>query len=507
MDEQYVIDLYRQVLGREPDPQGLANNLALLQSGAISANDLANAFASSQEAQQNNIPAAQEQQAVQGLLNRSTEQSAPNPSSQIDQLYRNLLGRSPDAGAQGWINDINNGIDIQDVARQIANSAEGKSYAAFNPSKQFSSLVALSQGNNPYKDNPMYANLQYIGGGQFKDVGGGIINVDEAGQPISYNPSASWYDQQLAKNPSALRGTDYRNQVYLAGAPLDQTYNFQGKDIPIQATEYQVDQQTGKFITDQNGNYKPVEFRPKGYNMWDDWAAPVAVLALPALMAGGAYAAGAYGAGAGAGAGALETTGALGLSGGGAFVPAAGSGASFAIAPGAAYTAAGLGAGAAGQALPYTTAFDAANLYGQGLSQAAIEQNLAMTGIDPFLAADAASLASQGLSDAAIAQNLSYGYSPAELSGTGIESMALSSGGTGIDNLLSSLGSALKTPLGQLGVRGGLGLLSSAGQQAQVPQVAGGSGTYAPKGQVDYTPILNLLAPRQIARNTNSLLG
>jgi hypothetical protein len=87
--------------------------------------------------------------------------------------------------------------------------------------------------------------------------------------------------------------------------------------------------------------------------------------------------------------------------------------------------------------------------------------------------------------------------------------LAAPSGLTGIDSLLSSLGSALKTPLGQLGARGGLGLLSGAGQQAAVPQMqaGGGSGTYAPKGQVDYTPILNLLAPRQIARNTNSLLG
>ncbi len=276
--------------------------------------------------------------------------------------------------------------------------------------------------------------------------------------------------------------------------------------------EYLIDPNTGRFKLDAKGNPIGVTY-PKSNN-FDDWLTTtegqLAVLSLPALAAAGAAAAGAYGAAgagagaAGAGAGTAGLTTAEILASGG-FIPTAGS--SFAIAPGAAYTAAGLGAGAAGQALPYTTAFDASNLYGQGLSQAAIEQNLAMTGIDPFLAADAASLASQGLSDAAIAQNLSYGYSPAELSGTGIESMALSSGGTGIDNLLSSLGSALKTPLGQLGVKGGLGLLAGGGQQAAVPQVAGGSGTYAPKGQVDYTPILNLLAPRQIARNTNSLLG
>ena len=275
--------------------------------------------------------------------------------------------------------------------------------------------------------------------------------------------------------------------------------------------EYLINPNTGRFALDASGNPIGVTYpAPSGFH--DYITTPRGALTTGAAIMGALYggtallgAYGAGGAGAAAGAGALETAGAGGLAGGGAFIPAAGSGASFTIAPGAAYTAAGLGS--VGQALPYTTAFDAANLYGQGLSQAAIEQNLAMTGIDQFLAADAAGLASQGLSDAAIAQNLSYGYSPAELAGTGIESMALSSGGTGIDNLLSSLGSALKTPLGQLGVKGGLGLLSGGAQQTPVPQMAGGSGTYAPKGQVDYTPILNLLAPKQIARNTNSLLG
>jgi hypothetical protein len=74
-------------------------------------------------------------------------------------------------------------------------------------------------------------------------------------------------------------------------------------------------------------------------------------------------------------------------------------------------------------------------------------------------------------------------------------------------SLLSSLGNVLKTPLGQLGAMGGLSLLSGGAQQQQqpVPQMAGGGGTYAPRGQVDYRPIIDLLAPRQISRT--SLLG
>jgi hypothetical protein len=77
--------------------------------------------------------------------------------------------------------------------------------------------------------------------------------------------------------------------------------------------------------------------------------------------------------------------------------------------------------------------------------------------------------------------------------------------GMNLTDALSSLGNILKTPLGQLGAMGGLSLLGGGAQQQPVPQMAGGGGTYAPRGQVDYRPIIDLLAPRQISRT--SLLG
>jgi hypothetical protein len=86
------------------------------------------------------------------------------------------------------------------------------------------------------------------------------------------------------------------------------------------------------------------------------------------------------------------------------------------------------GAGAVSKALPYSETFDAYNLAQQGLSSSAIEQNLTATGLDKFLAADMASMASSGLSPQAIAQNLAYSYSPTELAGTGIESLQAQSG-------------------------------------------------------------------------------
>jgi hypothetical protein len=118
---------------------------------------------------------------------------------------------------------------------------------------------------------------------------------------------------------------------------------------------------------------------------------------------------------------------------------AAGYGISQSAAAAAAAAAAGtvgeFGASAVTQALPYSETFDAYNLAQQGLSSSAIEQNLVGSGVNQFLAADMANMASSGLSPQAIAQNLAYSYSPTELAGTGIESMQAQSGMSAADAL------------------------------------------------------------------------
>jgi hypothetical protein len=96
-----------------------------------------------------------------------------------------------------------------------------------------------------------------------------------------------------------------------------------------------------------------------------------------------------------------------------------------AAAAAAAATAGGAAAaGGATQALPYSEVFDASNLAKQGLDSAAIQQNLTATGLNDFLAQDMANLAAQGLTPAQIGQTLAYSYTPEELAGTGIKSLA-----------------------------------------------------------------------------------
>ena len=83
------------------------------------------------------------------------------------------------------------------------------------------------------------------------------------------------------------------------------------------------------------------------------------------------------------------------------------------------------GAILAGEALPYTEAFDAANLFANGITDAGqLGDILAATGMDPFLAFDMGNLAAQGLSAEQIAQVMGYSYTAPELAGTGIQSFA-----------------------------------------------------------------------------------
>jgi hypothetical protein len=152
---------------------------------------------------------------------------------------------------------------------------------------------------------------------------------------------------------------------------------------------------------------------------------------------------------------------------------------------------------AAAEAATLTGAFDAANLAARGLSEGAIAQNLTASGIDSFVAQDMARLAASGMSEQAIAQAIAYSYTPAELAGTGLFSMA---------NTLPAKGLTAQQAI--QGARLASGLLG--GQQAPQPQqqqmMIGGRQTN-PYGGVDYSGLLNLLQPRMLARNPNSLLG
>jgi len=203
---------------------------------------------------------------------------------------------------------------------------------------EYSSLQNMESAvpNATYLTSGMNADNQTTAMYQLPD--GGLLSYDvTTNQPISYEPPMSWYDEQLKARPDALRGTDYRNQTYLASGPLPQTYNFNGTEVPMTLAEWQVDPKTGGFAKGPTGENMAVAWRPKEEGFIDKYG-PYMPLALPALVAAGAYAA-PYLAAEGAALGAGEAAGGFGLN-------AAGTGATFGSisAPTAGYTFGGLSA-------------------------------------------------------------------------------------------------------------------------------------------------------------------
>jgi hypothetical protein len=494
MDEQYLRDLYTQVLGREPDPEGFAHNLALLESGAINIGELTNAFVTSPEAQQNSIPAAQEQKAAQGLLGGQGINTEERAKELADQVY----------GA--YSSNVNYDAELNEL----------NSLAAIDPEAFYKSRINLlgkqmgwQVGQNTSGENVKYqAELNSLLAGA-QQAG---LSPEEVNTLVTTGANQANRENQERIARDAARGEGWVNQ------------NIPGGYLTLGALAAAI-------------------------------AAPYALGALGSgAAAGGAAAGGAAAGGAAAGAG-LSAAELLAIGG---FAPTVGSGASF-IVPGA--LAAGGGAAAAGGLEAYMAAaglnpgtFTGASFALPGALSVAPEVASALNtanftlptipGAAPYTPSAFGTLTPPLTGSGAVAGGMSTAIPGVGLTGAlpsgvlvgngtlgttmGATYMAAGPGqfavdamgnaipassvgidgfapASGISNALSSLGNVLNSPLGRLGVMGGLSALSGGGQQQQpVPQMAGG-GTYAPKGQVDYRPIIDLLAPRQISRT--SLLG
>lgn len=507
MSAEFLQQLYSEVLGREPDPAGFAHNLSLLESGAISPAEMANAFAGSQEAQSNTIPAAQEQQAAQNISQQfggggDGGAGGMNSEQILNKAYQDVFGRAPDPGAQGWLRDINAGLDLEGLKGILARTPEAREKAL----QGVSPIVGQNDPNNFVSNiNQLYMSSL----GRLPDPESLVSNLNLLNQ----DPDAfGWLAQSVVNSPEA--------QKYAEKTGIDPN-----------AVYTQVTADYGKWTPAASS---PM---PGGLGGLLMKTGPI----LPFALAGGALAA-PYLTGAGAAVGgtaagtAAGGTAASGLSGLYSSLPsfaqAALKGAGIGAATGGGM--AGLTGGNIGQGilrggliggatggivdalsgLSFSAAPKDPSMFSSDLAEL-IKTSGGMTeqqlidiarinyGVDPFTATDAARLALSGYSPATIDQVLGYSYSPAELAGTGITSMANALPSAG--GILDSLGKVLSSPLGRLGAMGGLSLLGGGQQQpVPVPQMAGG-GTYAPKGMVDYTPILTLLAPKQISRN--SLLG
>ncbi|MBW0001376.1 MAG: DUF4214 domain-containing protein [Verrucomicrobia bacterium] len=117
VDGQYLTALYRDGLGREPDPQGFAHWLAKGENGATRAKVLAD-FAGSDEALAN---------ALQTLPDRVPESQHQDHAQLVNSLYQAALGRFAD-GAEfaGEVERLRSGTPLEKLAENLVDSDEFK---------------------------------------------------------------------------------------------------------------------------------------------------------------------------------------------------------------------------------------------------------------------------------------------------------------------------------------------------------------------------------------------
>jgi hypothetical protein len=493
-DEQYLRNLYTQVLGREPDPEGFASNLALLQSGAINLSEITNAFVTSPEAQQNTIPAEKEQQAAKGLL-----------------------------GGEG--------INVAERAKELANEVYGLYGTNQNYDAQLNELNSLSA----IDPEAFYeARINLLG----KQMGW-QVGQNTSGENVKYQAELN---SLLPGAKEAGLSNEEVNKLVTTGA--DQANRENQERIAREKAK-------GEGWVNQNipGGFATLAALGAAI------AAPYALGALGSGAAGAGAAAGGAAAGGAAGAG-LSAAELLAVGG---FVPTAGSAASFAAPSllGGATLAGGVGSGGigltggAGGSTGLLGGTGAATFGGAGsASGIAATQAAAGLGIAGGSALPAAGMAIGALpstvgqlSAALPAQGsvggaglgLSAELAPGTILGSGLPgggsigaSYALGANGLPATNLLgqpipaSSIGisnipetvtaglpdlaNLLNSPLGKVGLQTGLSALTG-GQQQPAAQAAATPQSIIPRGQVDYSGILNLLQARSPQRNIYSLLG
>ena len=130
VDKEYLTALYRDGLGRQPDPAGLASWLAEGRNGATRPMVLA-AFAGSTEA-------------LQRVTASANLPQIDNPGLLVNSLYKTALGRLADqAGLAHWIKQLQSGMSLEVLAEQIVGSVEFQIRHGPSPKVDTKYLTAL----------------------------------------------------------------------------------------------------------------------------------------------------------------------------------------------------------------------------------------------------------------------------------------------------------------------------------------------------------------------------
>jgi len=501
-----IESVYGEMLGRSPD-EGAYGTYS-----GWNDDQIRSAILGSQEYAERQRPSQQPQQ----------QQQSSGGGNNIDSLYQQYLGRSPDEGARvtysGWSDEqIRNAIlGSQEYAqRQGSNKspASGSTSSNANPQELANQVFSLYRTNQNYDQ----ALNQLNAAPQDADYYRARIGLlgKQMGWQIGQNTGDrnSVYQQELASYLPGARAAG------LTDAEINNLINSNSAtQSAVNQERIASDAKVGQGWVNQN--------IPGGYTTLAALAAaaaePYAIEFFAPELLGGAAAEGTAATGFGGltGNSGYAGTGILGGATGGAggiSVPT-GFGALGLDAATEAAIAAGAGAGLPSAGTSITGAAIGQSLGGVGGLNAA----LPAAGAGEFGSMSAA-LAPNSVLGTGLAGGGAIGGSyllganglPAtNIFGTPIAASSVGIGGypasPGILDSLSSAASALSPTSALTTAALGSTALKAITGGTQTPTAATPTATpstYAPKGQVGYDPLLSLLAPRLITRNQYSLLG
>jgi len=168
-DVQFVTQLYRTTLGREPDQAGLTNHVNFLSAGGSRA-DVALSFSLSTE-----FLNALQPQFAQGVVVTDAQ------AAKAARLYYALFDRAPDAsGLQDWTGYLKNGGSLTEAAHAFLSSPESKAAGSADNTAYVKSLY-LNALDRPVEAAGLQTWVDYLNaGGTRGAVAAAIADSPEA---------------------------------------------------------------------------------------------------------------------------------------------------------------------------------------------------------------------------------------------------------------------------------------------------------------------------------------
>jgi len=232
-----VNNLFKQYLGRDADPNGLEYYSGLLNSGAMTLNDVTNDIINSPERQSyiNSQPQYSLPYFPDNPAQESDEYSLPyfpdNPAtdnaarvrSDVNNMFKSILGREADIGGLNYYSGLieNGNMSLDDLKNDMYGSQEMKQYSSKNPDLFVTNLFKDVLGRQPDEGGFKYYKDILQQGVDPQSIYNDFINSNEA---VAHNTITGYFKDILGREPDQ-GGLDYYKGQLLSGRPAEDIAN------------------------------------------------------------------------------------------------------------------------------------------------------------------------------------------------------------------------------------------------------------------------------------------